>query len=41
MGYVTDKRVKENSVLCTVYQKWMHKRCSGVKRALNKVEGHV
>ena len=36
---VCDKRVKANSVLCTGCQKWVHKRCSGVKGGLKKVEG--
>ena len=36
---VCDKRVKANSVLCIGCQKWVHKRCSGVKGALKKVEG--
>ena len=36
---VCDKRVKANSVLCIGCQKWVHKRCSGVKCALKKVEG--
>ena len=36
---VCDKRVKANSVLCIRCQKWVHKRCSGVKGALKKVEG--
>jgi hypothetical protein len=34
-----DKRVKANSVLCIGCKKWVHKRCSGVKGALKKVEG--
>ena len=34
-----DKRVKANSILCVVCNKWLHKRCSGVKGALQKVEG--
>jgi hypothetical protein len=36
---VCDKRVKANSVLCIGCKKWVHKRCSGVKGALKKVEG--
>ena len=36
---VCDKRVKANSVLCVGCSKWVHKRCSGVKGALKKVEG--
>ena len=36
---VCDKRVKANSVLCVGCGKWVHKRCSGVKGALKKVEG--
>jgi hypothetical protein len=35
---VCDKRVKANSVLCIWCNKWVHKRCSGVKGALKKVE---
>ena len=31
--------MKANSVLCIGCQKWVHKRCSGVKGALKKVEG--
>jgi hypothetical protein len=31
--------VKANSVLCIGCKKWVHKRCSGVKGALKKVEG--
>jgi hypothetical protein len=34
-----DNRVKANSVLCIGCNKWVHKRCSGVKGALKKVEG--
>ena len=36
---VCDKRVKANSVLCKGCNKWVHKKCSGVKGALTKVEG--
>ena len=36
---VCDKRVKRNSILCVGCKKWVHKRCSGVKGALQKVEG--
>lgn len=36
---VCGKRVKANSVLCIGCQKWVHKRCSGVRGALKKVEG--
>jgi hypothetical protein len=36
---VCDKWVKANSVLCIGCKKWVHKRCSGVKGALKKVEG--
>jgi len=36
---VCDKRVKANSILCVACNKWVHKRCSGVKGALKKVEG--
>jgi hypothetical protein len=36
---VCDKRVKANSVLCIGCKKWVHKRCSGVKCVLKKVEG--
>ena len=36
---VCDQRVKVNSVLCIRCQKWVHKKCSGVKGALTKVEG--
>ena len=32
-------RVKANSVLCGGCGKWVHKRCSGVKGSLRKVEG--
>ena len=35
---VCDKRVKANSILCTLCNKWVHKRCSGVKGALKKME---
>ena len=34
-----DKRVKVNSILCVVCNKWVHKRCSGVKDALQKFTG--
>ena len=36
---VCDKRVKRNSVLYSGCRKWLHKRCSGVKGALKRVEG--
>ena len=36
---VCDKRVGANSVLCVGCSKWVHKRCSGVKGSLKKVEG--
>ena len=36
---VCGKRVKANSILCAGCRKWVHKRCSGVKGALKKVEG--
>ena len=36
---VCDKRVKANSILCVGCGKWVHKRCSGVKGALKKMEG--
>ena len=36
---VCDRRVKSNSVLCVGCGKWVHKRCSGVKGSLRKVEG--
>ena len=36
---VCDKRVQHNSVLCLGCRKWVHKRCSGVKGALKRVEG--
>jgi hypothetical protein len=36
---VCDKRVKANSMLCIGCKKWVHKRCSGVKGVLKKVEG--
>ena len=36
---VCDKRVQHNSVLCSGCRKWVHKRCSGVKGALKRVEG--
>ena len=31
---VCDKRVKTNSILCVLCNKWVHKRCSGVKGGL-------
>ena len=34
---VCGKGVQENSILCTVCNKWIHKRCSGVKGSLNAV----
>ena len=36
---VCDKRVKANSVLYVGCNKWVHKKCSGVKGSLRKVEG--
>ena len=36
---VCDKRVKANLILCVVCNKWAHKRCSGVKSALQKFAG--
>ena len=36
---VCDKRVKANSILCIGCGKWVHRRCSGVKGVLKKVEG--
>ena len=36
---VCDKRVGGHSVLCVGCSKWVHKRCSGVKGSLKKVEG--
>ena len=36
---VCDKRVKANSIVCVGCGKWVHKRCSGVKGALKKMEG--
>jgi len=36
---VCDKRVKANSALCVGCNKWVHKKCSGVKGSLRKVEG--
>ena len=36
---ICDKRVKANLVLCIGCQKWVLKRCSGMKCALKKVVG--
>ena len=36
---VCDKREKANSILCVVCNKWVHKRCSGVKGGLQKFAG--
>ena len=34
---VCGKGVQANSVQCTVYKKWIHKRCSGVRGDLSRV----
>ena len=31
--------VQKNSILCTEYEKWVHKRCSGIKGQLPKQGG--
>ena len=36
---VCGKRVKGNSILCIGCKLWVHKRCSGEKRSLDKVNG--
>ena len=36
---VCGDRVKRNSVLCVRCRLWVHKRCSGVKGSLTKVDG--
>jgi predicted GNAT family acetyltransferase len=36
---ICGKRVKRNSVLCVSCGLWVHKRCSGIKGALRKVDG--
>ena len=36
---VCGDRVKRNSVLCVRCRLWVHKRCSGVKDSLTKVDG--
>jgi len=34
---VCGRRVGSNSVQCTSCQKWVHKRCSGIKGSMHKV----
>ena len=36
---VCDNKVKANSILCVVCNKWVHKRCSGVKGGLQEFAG--
>ena len=31
------KRVGSNSLQCTICQKWVHKKCSGIKGSMSKV----
>ena len=35
---VCSKGFGSNSILCTACGKWIHKRCSGIKRSLGKVQ---
>ena len=34
---VSDRDVGSNSVQCTSCQKWVHKKCSGIKGSMSKV----
>ena len=38
---VCGKGVSNNSIQCTICQKWVHRKCSGIKGSMFKVMSHL